>query len=448
MTNGKNKREDDGVVMENMLMVDQVNFLLVFLEGVLSFLSPCVLPLIPLYIGYLAGEGKEIKEDGTIIYQRKTVFWHTVCFVLGISFTFFILGMSFSALGSFLKEYQSVIAKIAGIIILFMGCIQLGWIKIPFLQKEHKLTSQKGQGKKRKMTPVLALLMGFTFSFAWTPCIGPALASVLALASSSSSMFMGNVLVLLYALGFSIPFLLVGFFTTQVLNFFQEKKKIVQITIKIAGVLLIIMGILTITGLTEKWGTAFSNGTAQNQSTDSLENGQGNEQETKQQNQTSSQNKDQKNTSLAPDFTVVDQNGKTHTLSDYKGKVVFLNFWATWCPPCKQELPHIEEIYQEYGKNEKEVIVLGITNPTSKQYPYSQDQKTKEEIKQFVEESGLTYPTLFDETGEIFAQYGIQAFPTTFMINKEGEIYGYITGALTKDNMKGIIQQTIENKRK
>ena len=95
MTNGKNKREDDGVVMENMLMVDQVNFLLVFLEGVLSFLSPCVLPLIPLYIGYLAGEGKEIKEDGTIIYQRKTVFWHTVCFVLGISFTFFILGMSF-----------------------------------------------------------------------------------------------------------------------------------------------------------------------------------------------------------------------------------------------------------------------------------------------------------------------------------------------------------------
>lgn len=448
MTNGKNKREDDGVVMENMLMVDQVNFLLVFLEGVLSFLSPCVLPLIPLYIGYLAGEGKEIKEDGTIIYQRKTVFWHTVCFVLGISFTFFILGMSFSALGSFLKEYQSVIAKIAGIIILFMGCIQLGWIKIPFLQKEHKLTGQKGQGKKRKMTPVLALLMGFTFSFAWTPCIGPALASVLALASSSSSMFMGNVLVLLYALGFSIPFLLVGFFTTQVLNFFQEKKKIVQITIKIAGVLLIIMGILTITGLTEKWGTTFSNGTAQNQSTDSLENDQGNEQETKQQNQTSSQNKDQKNTSLAPDFTVVDQNGKTHTLSDYKGKVVFLNFWATWCPPCKQELPHIEEIYQEYGKNEKEVIVLGITNPTSKQYPYSQDQKTKEEIKQFVEDNGLTYPTLFDETGEIFAQYGIQAFPTTFMINKEGEIYGYITGALTKDNMKGIIQQTIENKRK
>ncbi len=124
---------------------------------------------------------------------------------------------------------------------------------------------------------------------------------------------------------------------------------------------------------------------------------------------------------------------------------MFLNFWATWCPPCKEELPHIEELYQEYGKNEKDVIILGITNPTSNQYPYSQDQKTKEEIKQFVEENGLTYPTLFDETGEIFAQYGIQAFPTTFMINKEGEIYGYITGALTKENMRGIIQQTLHS---
>lgn len=431
--------------MENMLVVDQVNFLFVFLEGILSFLSPCVLPLIPLYIGYLAGEGKEIKEDGTIVYQRKTVFWHTACFVLGISFTFFILGMSFSAIGSFFKEYQSVISKIAGIFILFMGCIQLGWIKIPFLQQEHKLTNQNTQGKKRKMTPLLALVMGFTFSFAWTPCIGPALASVLALASSSSNMLMGNLLVLLYSLGFSIPFLLVGFFTTQVLNFFQEKKKIVQITIKIAGVLLIIMGILTITGLTEKWGMTFSSTTKQNQTSESPNSTQENNQEKKEENQTNSNSQSTKNVSLAPNFTVVDQKGQTHTLSDYQGKVVFLNFWATWCPPCKEELPHIEELYQEYGKNEKDVIILGITNPTSNQYPYSQDQKTKEEIKQFVEENGLTYPTLFDETGEIFAQYGIQAFPTTFMINKEGEIYGYITGALTKENMRGIIQQTLHS---
>lgn len=431
--------------MENMLVVDQVNFLFVFLEGILSFLSPCVLPLIPLYIGYLAGEGKEIKEDGTIVYQRKTVFWHTVCFVLGISFTFFVLGMSFSALGSFFKEYQSVISKIAGIFILFMGCVQLGWIKIPFLQQEHKLANQNTQGKKQKMTPLLALVMGFTFSFAWTPCIGPALASVLALASSSSNMLMGNLLVLLYSLGFSIPFLLVGFFTTQVLNFFQEKKKMVQITIKIAGVLLIIMGILTITGLTEKWGMAFSSTTKQNQTSESPNSTQENNQEKKEENQTNSNSQSTKNVSLAPNFTVVDQKGQTHTLSDYQGKVVFLNFWATWCPPCKEELPHIEEIYQEYGKNEKDVIILGITNPTSNQYPYSQDQKTKEEIKQFVEENRLTYPTLFDETGEIFAQYGIQAFPTTFMINKEGEIYGYITGALTKENMRGIIQQTLHS---
>lgn len=414
--------------MNNILNMQNINFLLVFIEGMLSFLSPCVLPLIPLYIGYLAGNGKKEKEDGSIYYARKTVFTNTILFVIGISFAFFLLGMSFSILGSFFYKYKQIFSSLAGLIIIFMGLMQLGIIKIPFLEKEHKIPFLK---KGKNVTPIIALIMGFTFSFAWTPCIGPALASVLALASSSSSLLIGNLLVLTYTIGFAIPFLLVGFFTTQILNFFNKKKKIVQYTIKISGVILIIMGIFTIIGLTEKMGAQLGN----------ISNVQNNTEDIKEKNETTSNNK---NSRIAPDFTLLDQNGKTHTLSEYKGKVVFLNFWTTWCPPCKEELPYIQQIYEEYKENSEDVIILGIANPKSTEYSYSQDTKNEEEIKEFLKQNNLSYPVVFDKSGEILEKYRIQAFPTTFMIDKDGRIYGYIPGGLTKDNMKDIINQTIE----
>lgn len=418
--------------MNNLLTMQNINFLLVFLEGMLSFLSPCVLPLIPVYIGYLAGNGKKENEDGSIYYERKTVFLNTLLFVIGISFAFFLLGMSFSVIGSFFNKYKQIFTSLAGLIIILMGLIQLGLIKIPFLEKEHKIPFLKN-GKN--VTPIIALIMGFTFSFAWTPCIGPALASVLALASSSSNIFMGNLLVLAYAIGFAIPFLLVGFFTTQILNFFSKKKKIVQYTIKISGVILIIMGILTIVGLTERMGAELGD----------ISNVQNNTEENENNNETESSNK---NSRMAPDFTLLDQNGNTHTLSEYKGKVVFLNFWTTWCPPCKEELPYIQQIYEEYKENSEDVIILGIANPRSTEYNYSQDTKNEDEIKEFLEENNLSYPVVFDKSGEIFDKYRIQAFPTTFMIDKEGRIYGYIPGGLTKDNMKEIISQTIDSSNK
>ncbi len=440
--------------MQNLLVTQNINFILVFLEGILSFLSPCVLPLIPLYIGYLAGNGKKEKEDGTIYYERKIVFINTLLFVLGISFTFFLLGMSFSALGSFLEKYKQTFSIIAGIIILLMGLMQLEIIKIPFLEKTHKIPFLK---KDKNMTPILAFIMGFTFSFAWTPCIGPALASVLVLASSSNSILLGNLLVLGYTIGFAIPFLLLGFFTTQILNFINKKKKIVQYTIKISGVILIIMGILTITGITEKIGAFFGNlGTNNNSQINQEENiktenenVENKESENTEENKEEPENTDEQKTEdlmTAPDFTLVDQYGKTHKLSDYKGKVVFLNFWTTWCGPCKQELPYIQQIYEEYKGNQEDVVILGIASPKSEDNPiYSQDNKNEDEIKEILKQNNLSYPVVFDRTGEIFSSYQIQAFPTTFMINKEGKLYGYIRGGLTKDNMKSIIEQTINN---
>ena len=226
-------------------LTTNISILLVFMEGFLSFFSPCVLPLIPVYISYLAGNGRKIKNDGTIVYGRKKVLFNTLFFVLGISSVFFLLGLSFSALGSFFNKNSDLFSKIGGIIIIIMGLVQLNVIKLNFLKMEKRIHLNIDTVK---MNPLLAYIMGFTFSFAWTPCVGPALSSVLILASNSGNAFTGSLLVLIYTLGFVIPFIILGMFTTETLNFFKEKRNLVKYTIKIGGIILIIIGIMTVTG--------------------------------------------------------------------------------------------------------------------------------------------------------------------------------------------------------
>lgn len=233
-------------MLESMTLTENVSFLLVLLEGFLSFFSPCVLPLIPVYISYLAGNGKSVDANGTIVYERKKVLINTLFFVLGISSTFFILGFSFSALGVFFNQNKVLFSRIGGIIIIIMGLLQLDIIKLNLLKREKRFNLDLN---RKKMNPIVAYIMGFTFSFAWTPCVGPALSSVLILASNASSSFTGNMLVLIYTLGFVIPFVILGMFTTQALNFFKEKRNLMKYTIKIGGIILIIIGIMTFTGL-------------------------------------------------------------------------------------------------------------------------------------------------------------------------------------------------------
>lgn len=445
--------------MNGLISAGNISYILVFMEGLLSFFSPCVIPLIPIYMSYLAGNAKKTLEDGTITYERKKVFLHTIFFVLGISFSFFILGMSITALGSFFSSNQLLFTKIGGILIILLGLIQVGFLEFKFLQREHKIHLNLTD---KKINPLLAFVMGFTFSFAWTPCVGPALSSVLIMASSSNNVLIGNLLVLLYSAGFVIPFLLLGLFTTQALNFLKKHQKLLKYTVKAGGILLIIIGIMTFTGWMNNISSYLNKYTAQLQDdsgekpkdttiVDTPSAGDDDEgataptsvpTETPDSESTSGSSSDKK--TAAFDFTLTDQDGNLHTLSDYQGKVVFLNFWATWCPPCRKEMPDIQALYEEYGVNEEDVIFLTIANPKSDEYPNNSDV-TKEEVLQFVEENGYTFPVLFDETGDVLRDYRISAFPTTFLIDKEGYIFGYAPGQISKEIMVNAIKQTMES---
>lgn len=422
-----------------------VPVLTVFVQGLLSFFSPCVLPLVPLYVSYLAGGARKMGEDGAIRYPRGKVMVNTLFFVLGVSFTFFLLGFGFTALGRFFSGNRLWFARISGMIMILFGLYQLGLFgPSDTLAREHRLPLRLD---KWAMNPLTALVLGFTFSFAWTPCVGPTLGSVLLMASSAGNSGAGFLLIGVYTLGFVIPFLAVGLFTGAVLGFFQGHQRVVRYTVKIGAALLILMGVMTLTGymngITGYLSSAGGGQSAQSQDSSSGDaaSPQGGGGTTSQSGGTSDEVP-----IPAPDFTLVDQNGETHTLSDYRGKTVFLNFWATWCGPCQNELPDIQALYESYGSNAGDLVVLGMANPKTEDYPNNQDE-TQAEVEQFLRDKGYTFPVAMDTTGEVFSAYGISAFPTTFMIDAEGNLFGYVVSQLSKEMMESIVEQTMTGQR-
>ncbi len=458
-----------------------VSVIAVFLQGLFSFFSPCVLPILPLYIGYLSGGTAVRGEDGRIFYKKSKVMIHTVFFVVGVSFAFFVLGFGVSAMGTFFRSGQMIFARLGGILVMLFGLYQLGVFGQPgILGKEHRLVLPVD---KMAMSPWTAFLMGFTFSFAWTPCVGPALASVLLMAASAGSRAAGFLFIGVYTLGFVLPFLAAGLFTTSLLRLFKNHMSVVNYTVKLGGVLLVVLGLLMVTGKMNEVSSSIAglsaestqepgqessldeDGSGKSSSRDPGEgtggsgedspgeDGSGNPgegkdpagsgEDTSRDPEESSESEQEPDKIPAPDFELEDQFGQVHRLSDYKGKTVFLNFWATWCPPCRAEMPDIQKLYEEYDtEGDEAVIILGVAGPNMG------NEKSAEDIAAFLDENGYTYPVVMDTTGDLFTEYGIYAFPTTFMIDREGNVFGYASGQLSYDMMKDIITQTMEGKRR
>ena len=405
-----------------------VSLVTVFVQGILSFFSPCVLPLLPLYLGYLSGSMGDAQGAQT---SRVKTLVNTLFFVIGISAAFFLLALGMTALGQALHQYQKIIIQVGGILIIAFGLFQLGVFRPMALEQDRRIRFPL---QKLAMSPLVALVFGFTFSFAWTPCVGPALASVLVMAGSADTALQGFALIGLYTLGFVLPFLAVALFAGVLLQLFQKHRNVVRYTVKVGGALLVVIGLLMVTG----WMDTLSGSLAGSdpQATPTV-------QVTQQPEVTDTpEATDAPEESQAPipalDFTLTDQFGNTHTLDQYKGKTILLNFWATWCGPCRSEMPDLQAVYEDYGNNEKDLVVLGVAAPNLGQ------EGSAEDITAFLEENGYTYPTLMNEDASLFYSYGISSFPTTFMIDKNGNVYGYIMGAQSREVFDDIIQQTMD----
>lgn len=215
------------------------------LAGAISFLSPCVLPLVPPYLCYMAGATMgeltgeaEVSEERAL---RRKVVTNSLLFVLGFSVIFISLGASASAIGKFLLQWSDVLAQVAGVVIIIMGLHFLGVFKIGLLQREARFQAG-GSG------PVGSFVMGLAFAFGWTPCIGPILAPILGLAGSRETVGEGAFLLAVYSAGLGIPFVLSALFVGPFMNFLGRFKQHLGRVEQLMGVLLILTGILFITG--------------------------------------------------------------------------------------------------------------------------------------------------------------------------------------------------------
>lgn len=212
---------------------------LAFGAGLLSFISPCVLPLVPTYVSYLTGASiSELNADENGIVKAR-LWWNALAFIAGFSAIFIAFGLSASALGQLLATHQVLLRRVSGVIIIIFGLHLTGLIKLKWLMREKRFHYIPGQSK-----PSNSLLMGMAFSAGWTPCIGPTLGSILLLASNSASTWQGGYLLAVYSAGLALPFLAVTLAVRPAVNFLTRRANLMPLFSVINGILMIIVGVM------------------------------------------------------------------------------------------------------------------------------------------------------------------------------------------------------------
>jgi cytochrome c-type biogenesis protein len=223
-------------------MTSNVTISAAALAGLLSFLSPCVLPLVPPYLTFIAGTGLEELVEGGERRARRDTLIAAVLFVLGFSTVFVLLGATASALGQTVRQNLPLLSMLAGLVIIAMGLHFLGAFKLSLLYREKRVSVEKPVGLWG------AYVMGLAFAFGWTPCIGPILAAILAVASSEETVAKGAGLLAVYSFGLGVPFLLAALAMEPFVHFLKRFKKYFGTVERAVGVLLILTGVMFLTG--------------------------------------------------------------------------------------------------------------------------------------------------------------------------------------------------------
>lgn len=218
----------------------QVSIGIAFIAGLASFLSPCVLPLVPIYLTQLVGQSiSHIAEDDKAAFRRRVTFLHAVTFVCGFTIAFVALGATASTLGSFLNAHQVVLRQIGGVLLVIIGLHLTGILKLPFLYGQKRFEFHPAHSSYPA-----SLLIGIIFAIAWSPCIGPILSAILLMAASAATLQAGILLLLAYSLGLGIPFLLLGLGLNQFSHLLKKLKPHLNKIEIGAGIMMIVVGVM------------------------------------------------------------------------------------------------------------------------------------------------------------------------------------------------------------
>ena len=241
-------------------MVENPTFVAAFVAGVLSFISPCVLPLIPGYLSYISGLTlDEMQGTGAAAISlgaaRRRVLVASIFFILGFSFVFICFGAAASVLGQYMLERQRLLAKIAAVIVIVFGLHTMGVLRIGWLYSEKRV-----QVEKKPTSLFGAFFVGLAFAFGWTPCIGPILAGILAIAGTQETVGQGVRLLAVYSAGLGLPFLLTALAINKFFSVFKRIRKHYHLIEIVSGLLLVVIGLLIFTNrftLIAKWLTPY-----------------------------------------------------------------------------------------------------------------------------------------------------------------------------------------------
>ena len=225
------------------MFVENISYTAAFLAGVLSFFSPCILPLIPAYFTFITGFSLEELTGDNNKAIRNRVFLSTIFYVIGFSSVFILMGASASFIGGVIYTYKDFIRIVGGILIIILGVHLTGIIRIPVLDYEKRI-----HFNKRPLHFLGVFVIGMAFGVGWSPCIGPLLGAVLIIAGSQETVWHGIVLLSIYSVGLAIPFVIISIFINLVLVFVKKASRVMKFLNPAAGILLILVGLLLIMG--------------------------------------------------------------------------------------------------------------------------------------------------------------------------------------------------------
>lgn len=442
-----------------------VSAFVVFLAGLLSFLSPCVLPLVPGYVSMLSGIGVDQLKEGE--GSTGKLLLSAIAFVVGFSVVFITFGASASAVGSFLLKNRNLLAPIAGALIVLFGLHLVGWlVKISvnvglivgallvaiglvlnfragetmvvkpvhfyaaslifllgpsltrWLNRDVHLRNVGG-GSQPGM--VSGFLLGFAFAFGWTPCIGPILGGVLLIASTKNTVGQGIFLLSCYSAGLAIPFLLFAVGIGRFMKFYKSFRRYVHWVEVGSGVLLLVFGGLVfvneLTMVSSKLAFFQPENLiviAKGKSPSNVSTG-------------SSQQSAASSAALAaePDVTFKDLQGNNVALSSLKGKLVLVNFWGTWCEPCRGEIPILISMQQQFASKGFTVLGVATNDDVTSVDPFIHHTQFNVDGHQ----TTMNYPIVMG-SDDISTKFGgLIGMPTSFLISRDGKIIKRYIGA-------------------
>src|SRR5688572_21045665 len=388
-----------------------------FLAGILSFLSPCVLPLVPGYVSLMSGVSIDrLKEGGSQSGARRAVILNSLAFNVGLSVIFVALGTTAGLVGSAITSNPWV-RIIGGLVIIAFGLQLIGLLKIGALYRDTRVFSDN---EPRGMLGSLAL--GLAFAAGWTPCIGPILGGIIGLAATSGGWRSGLLLSAFYSAGLAVPFLLTGLGINQFLAFYGKFRKHLHKVEVVSGVILIAVGLLVASGYSTLLASSTLAGI--------LPNAESWIKVDTRAPSTAAAPENRSSFPPAPQVALQTLDGKSFNLAELRGRVVLLNFWATWCIPCRSEIPELNTMHRDLEW--RGLSVVGVSTYDG-----------ADGVRDFWKDIKQDYTVLLGDRG-VESSVAVAVLPTTFILDREGRIRARVVGERKREAFEAAVKPLLD----